>query len=653
MYCARLIVSLPTNIKEFRVNMTENKKYTLLNNINSPSDLRKLSEKQLPQVCKELREFIIESLSNNPGHFASSLGTVELTVALHYVMDTPNDNIVWDVGHQAYGHKILTGRRDRFDTNRKFKGLKPFPAPDESEYDSFIAGHASNSISAALGLAVSARLNNKPEHTVAVIGDGAMSGGLAYEGLNNVSSCDNNLLIILNDNNMSIDKSVGGMSQLLISMHSSRLYNKIRHKAARFFTKIGLLNKQRAASLTRFNNGLKAMLYQQQNIFEGMSVRYFGPIDGHDVIELVRTLTLVKNMAGPKLLHIHTVKGKGYEPAEKDATSWHQPGVFDVETGERIVSESGVPRFQDVFGETLVELAKLNPAVVGITPAMPTGCSMNLLMREMPERFFDVGIAEGHAVTFSAGLGKGGAMPFCNIYSSFMQRGYDNLIHDAALQRVNMALCLDRAGIVGEDGPTHHGAFDLAYLRPIPDIVISSPYDECELRRLMYTAQQPGRGVFVIRYPRGRGELTDWRCPLESVPVGKGRCLREGSDVALLTLGPIGKTVSGVVDEAAAAGISVAHYDMRFLKPIDEELLHEVGRKFKYIVTLEDGVKKGGLGSAVTEFMTENGYTPRVNVLGLPDAFVEHGASGELYRLCKMDKASVLEAISNYKKLNL
>lgn len=638
---------------EIWVNMTENKKFTLLNNINSPSDLRKLSEKQLPQVCNELREFIIESLSNNPGHFASSLGTVELTVALHYVMDTPDDKIVWDVGHQAYGHKILTGRRDRFDTNRKFKGLKPFPAPDESDYDAFIAGHASNSISAALGLAVSARLNNKSEHTVAVIGDGAMSGGLAYEGLNNVSSCDNNLLIILNDNNMSIDKSVGGMSQLLISMHSSRLYNKIRHKAARFFTKIGLLNKQRAASLTRFNNGLKAMLYQQQNIFEGMSVRYFGPIDGHDVIELVRMLSIVKDMTGPKLLHIHTVKGKGYEPAEKDATSWHQPGIFDVETGERIVSESGVPRFQDVFGETLVELAKLNPAVVGITPAMPTGCSMNLLMREMPERFFDVGIAEGHAVTFSAGLGKGGAMPFCNIYSSFMQRGYDNLIHDAALQRVNMVLCLDRAGIVGEDGPTHHGAFDLAYLRPIPDIIISSPYDERELRRLMYTAQQPDRGVFVIRYPRGRGELTDWRCPLESVPVGKGRCLREGNDVALLTLGPIGKSVSGVVDEAAAVGISVAHYDMRFLKPIDEELLHEVGRKFKYVVTLEDGVKKGGLGSAITEFMAENGYTSRVHVMGLPDAFVEHGASSELYRLCKMDKASVLEAISNYKNLNL
>ena len=633
--------------------MTDNNKFELLSNINSPSDLRKLSEKQLPQVCKELREFIIESLSNNPGHFASSLGTVELTVALHYVMDTPDDKLVWDVGHQAYGHKILTGRRDRFDTNRKFKGLKPFPSPDESEYDAFVAGHASNSISAALGLAASAKLKNKKERTVAVIGDGAMSGGLAYEGLNNASSCDNNLLIILNDNNMSIDKSVGGMSQLLISMHSSRLYNKIRHRAARIFTKIGLLNKERAASLTRFNNGLKAMLYQQRNIFEGMSVRYFGPIDGHDVIELVRTLNIIKDMTGPKLLHIHTVKGKGYEPAEKDATSWHQPGVFDIETGERIISESGIPRFQDVFGETLVELARMNPAVVGITPAMPTGCSMNLLMREIPERFFDVGIAEGHAVTFSAGLGKGGAMPFCNIYSSFMQRGYDNLIHDAALQRVNMVLCLDRAGIVGEDGPTHHGAFDLAYLRPIPDIVISSPYDECELRRLMYTAQQPDRGVFVIRYPRGRGMLTDWRCPLESVPVGKGRCLCEGTDVALLTLGPIGKSVASVVDEAAKEGISVAHYDMRFLKPIDEALLHEVGKKFKYVVTLEDGVKIGGLGSAVAEFMNENGYAVHVEIMGIPDAFVEHGASNELYNLCKMDKASVLEVIMNYKKKSI
>ena len=632
--------------------MAKDGKYPLLSKIDSPADLRKLPEEKLPAVCAELRAFIIESLSNNPGHFASSLGAVELTVALHYTMETPQDKIVWDVGHQAYGHKILTGRRDRFDTNRKFKGLKPFPAPEESEYDAFIGGHASNSISAALGLAVSAKMNGKEnEHTIAVIGDGSMSGGLAYEGLNNASSSDNNLLIILNDNNMSIDKSVGGMSQLLISMHSSRLYNKIRHRAACFFTKIGLLNKARAASLTRFNNGLKAMLYQQQNIFEGMSVRYFGPIDGHDVIELVHTLNIIKDMKGPKLLHIHTVKGRGYEPAEKDATAWHQPGVFDIETGERIISESGIPRFQDVFGETLVELAKMNPAVVGVTPAMPTGCSMNLLMKEMPERFFDVGIAEGHAVTFSAGLGKGGAMPFCNIYSSFMQRGYDNLIHDAALQRVNMVLCLDRAGIVGEDGPTHHGAFDLAYLRPIPDITIASPYDECELRRMMFTAQQPNIGTFVIRYPRGRGMLTDWKCPLESIPVGKGRRLKEGDDVALVTIGPIGKSVAGAIDEAAKQGVSVAHYDMRFLKPIDTELLHEIGRKFKYIVTLEDGVIKGGLASAVIEFMAENRYTPAIHPMGIPDIFVEHGASAELYRECRMDTPAVLEAILKFKQI--
>ena len=634
--------------------MAEEKKFPLLSNINSPADLRKLPVSMLPQVCDELRAFIIESLANNPGHFASSLGAVELTVALHYTMSTPDDKIVWDVGHQAYGHKILTGRRDRFDTNRKFKGLKPFPSPEESEYDAFVAGHASNSISAALGLSVAAGIKGKSgERTVAVIGDGAMSGGLAYEGLNNASVSNNNLLIILNDNNMSIDKSVGGMSQLLISMHSSRLYNKIRHKAAIFLTKIGLLNKKRADSLTRFNNGLKAMLYQQKNIFEGMSVRYFGPIDGHDVIELVRTLNIIKEMSGPKLLHIHTVKGKGYKPAEKSPTSWHQPGIFDIETGERIVSESGVPRFQDVFGETLVELAKANPAIVGVTPAMPTGCSMNLLMKEIPARFFDVGIAEGHAVTFSAGLGKGGAMPFCNIYSSFMQRGYDNLIHDAALQRVNMVLCLDRAGIVGEDGPTHHGAFDLAYLRPVPNITIASPYDECELRRMMYTAQLPNMGTFVIRYPRGRGSLTEWRCKLESIPVGKGRLLREGNDVALLTLGPIGKSVASVVDDAAKEGISVAHYDMRYLKPLDEEILHEVAAKFKHIITLEDGTVKGGLGSAVTEFMAQNGYAPNIHIMGIPDEFVEHGAPSELYSLCKMDKAAVMEVIQNIKNKGL
>lgn len=631
-------------------NMANNNKTTLLNNINSPSDLRQLSEEQLPQLCKELRDFIIEALSQNPGHFASSLGTVELTVALHYVFDTPNDKLVWDVGHQAYAHKILTGRRDRFHTNRKLGGIKPFPSPQESEYDSFAAGHASNSISAALGLSVAASIQNRKEQVVAIIGDGSMSGGLAFEGLNNVSSTPNNALIILNDNNMSIDKSVGGMSQLLISMHSSKLYNKIRYAIARGLTRIGLLNRERAKSLTRFNNGLKAMLFKQNNIFEGMCTRYFGPIDGHDVRELVRMLRLVKDMQGPKMLHIHTIKGKGYEPAEKNATVWHQPGLFDAETGERIVSTGGSPRFQDVFGETLLELAKENPKIVGITPAMPSGCSMNILGREMPNRFFDVGIAEGHAVTFSAGLARGGAMPFCNIYSSFMQRGYDNLIHDAALLKENMVLCLDRAGIVGEDGPTHHGTFDIAYLRPIPNITIASPYDECELRRMMYTAQLPNKGTFVIRYPRGKGSLIDWRCPLEEIEVGKGRCLTEGSDIALLTLGPIGKLISPVVESAAKEGISVAHYDIRFVKPLDTEMLHTIGRKFKKIITVEDGVIAGGVGSAITEFMVANGYTPTIRHIGIPDKFIEHGSCEQLYEICKMDKESVLATILQMKE---
>ncbi len=630
--------------------MKELSKYPLLQSINTPADLRKLPEKSLPQVCKELREFIIDSLANNPGHFASSLGSVELTVALHYVYSTPDDKIVWDVGHQAYGHKILTGRRERFHTNRKFGGIKPFPSPDESEYDSFVAGHASNSISAALGLSVSAKLQGSKEHVIAVIGDGSMSGGLAYEGVNNLSNTPNNLLVILNDNNMSIDKSVGGMSQVLISMHSSRIYNKVRYVIAKALRKVGILNERRANALIRFNNGLKAMLFRQQNFFEGMSARYFGPINGHDVHELVRMLRSIKDMTGPRMLHIHTVKGKGWEPAEKDATVWHQPGIFDVETGERIVAQDGSPRFQDVFGETLVELAKADERIVGITPAMPTGCSMNKLMNEIPERFFDVGIAEGHAVTFSAGLAKGGALPFCNIYSSFMQRGYDNLIHDVALQRLDFVLCLDRAGIVGEDGPTHHGAFDLAYLRPIPNLTISSPYDERELRRLMYTAAQPGAGTFVIRYPRGKGSLADWRCRLEAVEVGKGRLMKEGADVALLTLGPLGKVMESVVREAAEHGISVAHYDMRFLKPIDTSILREVGEKFKYIITLEDGCVIGGLGSSVVEYMSENGYAPKIVTLGIPDKFVEHGTPDELYKVCGMDKESVLRAILKFKE---
>ena len=630
--------------------MKKEVKYPLLETIDTPADLRKLPEKQLPQVCKELRNFIIDSLANNPGHFASSLGSVELTVALHYVYSTPEDKIVWDVGHQAYSHKILTGRRDRFHTNRKLGGIKPFPSPDESEYDSFVAGHASNSISAALGLSTAAALDGRDEHVIAVIGDGSMSGGLAYEGLNNLSAAPNNLLVIMNDNNMSISDSVGGMKQLLISMHSSKIYNKIRYAIAKGLKKMHILNERRANAVIRFNNGIKAMLFRKHNFFEGMSARYFGPIDGHDVHELVRMLRSIKDMKGPRMLHIRTTKGKGWEPAEKNATVWHQPGIFDIETGERIVSEGGSPRFQDVFGETLVELAKADERIVGITPAMPTGCSMNKLADVYPKRCFDVGIAEGHAVTFSAGLAKGGAIPFCNIYSSFMQRGYDNLIHDVALQRLNFVLCLDRAGLVGEDGPTHHGAYDLAYLRPVPNLTISSPYDECELRRLMYTAVQPDMGAFVIRYPRGKGSIVDWRCPLETVEVGKGRCMKKGTDVALLTLGPIGKVMEWAVAEAEKQGVSVAHYDMRFVKPIDTEILREVGENFKYVITLEDGTVKGGLGSAVLEYMAESGYTPKVEVMGIPDEFIEHGAPDELYRICKMDKEDVLRAILKNKE---
>ena len=630
--------------------MIDSTKYPLLGKIDSPADLRALPEKQLPQVCEELRGFIIDSLANNPGHFASSLGAVELSVALHYVFSTPEDKIVWDVGHQAYGHKILTGRRDRFDTNRKLGGLKPFPSPDESEYDSFVAGHASNSISAALGLAAAAKMNGSNEHVVAVIGDGSMSGGLAYEGLNNLAHTPNNLLVILNDNNMSISNSVGGMSKLLVSMHSSKFYNKVRYGIAKGLRRMHLLNERRANSLIRFNNGLKSLIFRQQNFFEGMCARYFGPINGNDVLELVRILKSIKDMTGPHMLHIHTTKGKGWEPAEKDATAWHQPGLFDIESGERLVTPNSTPRFQDVFGETLVEMAKADCRIVGITPAMPTGCSMHKLGEVFPDRFFDVGIAEGHAVTLSAGLAKGGMLPFCNIYSSFMQRGYDNLIHDAALQRLDMVLCLDRAGLVGEDGPTHHGAFDLAFLRPIPNLTIASPYDECELRRLMFTAAQPGAGTFVIRYPRGTGSLHDWRCPLETVEVGKGRRMKSGKDVALVTIGPLGKVMESVVDEAARKGVSVAHYDMRFLKPIDEEILREIGENFRYIITLEDGAVKGGLGSAVAEYMTTNGFAPNIRMMGIPDNFVEHGSPEELYRICGMDKESLLAAILDLKK---
>ncbi|MCI7269144.1 MAG: 1-deoxy-D-xylulose-5-phosphate synthase [Prevotella sp.] len=636
--------------------------YTFLNNIDSPKDLRKIPVDQLPEVCRELRDDIVKELSVNPGHLASSLGVIELTVALHYVYDTPYDRIVWDVGHQAYGHKILTGRRDNFCTNRKLHGICPFPNPTESEYDTFTCGHASNSISAALGMAVAAQREQEmaregdnakeipTRHVVAVIGDGAMSGGLAFEGLNNVSSSPNDLLIILNDNNMSIDHSVGGMKQYLLNLTTNESYNHWRDKAAKWMFSKGILNDSRKKAIIRLNNSIKSLISEQQNIFEGLNIRYFGPVYGHDVKELVRVLNQLKNMRGPKLLHIHTVKGKGYEPAEHEATIWHAPGKFDADTGKRIKGneENLPPKFQDVFGETIVELAKQNPKIMGVTPAMPTGCSLNKLMEAMPERAFDVGIAEGHAVTFSGGMAKDGLIPFCNIYSAFAQRSYDNIIHDVAILDLPVVLCLDRAGLVGEDGATHHGAFDMAALRPVPNLTISAPMNEHELRRLMFTAQLPGKGAFVIRYPRGRGVLVDWRCPLEEVEVGKGRKLSEGDDIAILSIGTVGNNVQKAICNLNVKK-SVAHYDMRFLKPLDEDILHEVGKKFRNVITVEDGVRNGGMGSAVMEWFADHDYDVRVKRLGLPDYFVEHGTVAQLQHIVGIDVDGIVQALEKIK----
>ena len=636
--------------------------YTFLNNIDSPKDLRKIPVDQLPEVCRELRDDIVKELSVNPGHLASSLGVTELTVALHYVYDTPYDRIVWDVGHQAYGHKILTGRRDNFCTNRKLHGICPFPNPAESEYDTFTCGHASNSISAALGMAVAAQREQEmaregdnakeipTRHVVAVIGDGAMSGGLAFEGLNNVSSSPNDLLIILNDNNMSIDHSVGGMKQYLLNLTTNESYNHWRDKAAKWMFSKGILNDSRKKAIIRLNNSIKSLISEQQNIFEGLNIRYFGPVYGHDVKELVRVLNQLKNMRGPKLLHIHTVKGKGYEPAEHEATIWHAPGKFDADTGKRIKGneENLPPKFQDVFGETIVELAKQNPKIMGVTPAMPTGCSLNKLMEAMPERAFDVGIAEGHAVTFSGGMAKDGLIPFCNIYSAFAQRSYDNIIHDVAILDLPVVLCLDRAGLVGEDGATHHGAFDMAALRPVPNLTISAPMNEHELRRLMFTAQLPGKGAFVIRYPRGRGVLVDWRCPLEEVEVGKGRKLSEGDDIAILSIGTVGNNVQKAICNLNVKK-SVAHYDLRFLKPLDEDILHEVGKKFRNVITVEDGVRNGGMGSAVMEWFADHDYDVRVKRLGLPDYFVEHGTVAQLQHIVGIDVDGIVQALEKIK----
>lgn len=624
--------------------------YPLLNTINYPSDLRKLKECQLEQLCVELRQFLIDELSCNPGHFGSSLGVVELTVALHYVFETPHDRIVWDVGHQAYGHKILTGRRNVFKTNRKFNGISGFPSPKESQYDSFVAGHASTSISAGLGMSIADAMLGEKRQVIAVIGDGSLTGGLAFEGLNNASVSPNNLLIVLNDNNMSIDKNVGGLSQYLMEITTSRTYNRIRYKVYRAFEKIGLMNESKRKSLLRFSNSIKNLLTGgNQNIFESLSIRYFGQVDGHDVLQLVKILNDIKDFKGPKVLHIKTKKGKGFAPAENAATEWHAPGLFNKETGERIVNTTKgtkePPLYQDVFGETLLELAKVNDKIVGVTPAMPTGCSMNILMKEMPDRAFDVGIAEGHAVTFSAGLAKEGLLPFCNVYSSFMQRAYDQVIHDVALQNLNVVFCLDRAGLVGADGPTHHGNFDLAYFRVVPNLTIASPINEEELRNMMYTAQLPNKGPFVIRYPRGNGVLVDWQTPMKELPIGKGVCLKEGKDIAVLSIGNIGNTVAKAIELLGSDSKKVAHYDMRFLKPIDEEMLHDIASKFKKVITVENGTIKGGLGSAVLEFFADNNYLLSVTRLGLPDEFIQHGSNDELFKMLRLDDQGIAQSI--------
>lgn len=621
----------------------------LLEQINSPADLKRLSHEQLPAVCNELRQFIINELAHNPGHLGASLGVIELTVAIHYVFDTPYDRIVWDVGHQAYAHKILTGRRTRFHTNRQFHGLSGFPTPKESEYDIFGVGHSSTSISAALGLSIAAKLHHENRQVVAVIGDGAMTGGLAFEGLNNASTNPNNLLVILNDNHMAIDPIKGGISQFLGRIHTSPTYNRWRYAIYKTLRALHIVDDKSRNKILRLNNSLKSLRSNtDNNIFEGLNMRYFGPVDGHNVELLVNTLNEIKNFKGPKVLHIITKKGKGYAPAEEAVTVWHAPGEFDPQTGKRILhnTDNQPPLFQDVFGHTLLELAKQNDKIVGITPAMPSGCSMTYMMEAMPDRTFDVGIAEGHAVTFSAGLATEGFLPFCNIYSSFMQRAYDNVIHDVALQQLNVVFCLDRAGLVGSDGATHQGEFDLAYFRCIPNLTIASPLNEHELRNLMFTAQQPDQGAFVIRYPRGRGVLTDWRNTMQVLPIGQGQQLKTGTDAVVLSLGPIGNTVQkAIATVEQRTGRSIAHYDMRFLKPIDTHILHEVGQQFTHVFTVEDGVIAGGLGSAVLEFMADNNYRPHVTRIGIDDQFVEHGTQAELYHMLGMDAEGIANTI--------
>lgn len=625
--------------------------YRLLNKINSPKDLKKLDIDQLPEVCDELRHFIINNLSQHPGHLGANLGVIELTVALHYVLNTPYDRLVWDVGHQAYAHKILTGRRDVFNTNRQLGGISGFPTPKESEYDTFGVGHASTSISAALGMSIAAQMKHEVNRqVVAVIGDGAMSGGLAFEGLNNVSINPNNLLIILNDNNMAIDPIHGGFNHFLTTVQTSTVYNKARYNAYKVLKAMHLINESQRVRLIRFTNSLKSLRNKntKNNIFEGLNIRYFGPVDGHDVKALVPMIKELINHTGPKVLHIITTKGKGYKPAEKEVTTWHAPGAFDAKTGIRQVSKqtNKPPLFQETFGNTLLELAKMNDKIVGITPAMPSGCSMTIMQKEMPKRVFDVGIAEGHSVTFSAGMAKDGLIPFCNVYSTFLQRAYDNVIHDVAIQNLHVVLCIDRAGIVGNDGATHQGQFDMAYLRCIPNITIASPLNEHELRNLMYTAQLPDQGPFAIRYPRGEGVLLDWHNEMQALKIGKGQCLKEGKDKAVISVGPIGnKALKAIELVEKETGESIALYDLRFIKPLDEEMLHAIGKKFKHIYTVEDGSLKGGMGSAILEFMNDNGYTPKVTRIGLPDYFVEHGKPAELYHLLGLDTEGIAQSL--------
>jgi len=619
-----------------------------LKNIDSPADLKKISEEELPAVCSELREFIIDVLSCNPGHFGASLGVVELTVALHYVFNTPEDKIVWDVGHQAYGHKILTGRRDVFHTNRKYNGISGFPNIFESEYDAFGVGHSSTSISAALGMAIAAKKLKKEQQTIAVIGDGALTAGLAFEGINNLASTKANVLIILNDNNMAIDPNVGGFSEYLVDIATSHTYNKIRRDVFKTLEKLNLAGERSKDLITKVNNNIKTLFAKQTNVFEGLNIRYFGPVDGHDVNRLVNILSDLKDIPGPKVLHIKTKKGKGFEPAEENQTAWHAVGSrFDKQTGKSLEPAKDIkspPKFQDVFGHTIVELAEQNEKIMGITPAMPTGSSLNIMMEKMPDRAFDVGIAEQHAVTFSAGLAVSGFLPFCNIYSTFMQRAYDQVIHDAALQKLNVVFCLDRGGLVGADGATHHGVYDIAYMRTVPNMIVCSPLDESELRNMMYTAQLPDMGTWAIRYPRGNGSMIEWRTPFQAIEAGKGRKLKDGEEMAFLTIGPIGKKVEQVIEKLEDKGHSIAHYDIRFVKPLDEELLHEIFSKFKKVITVEDGTIVGGMGTAVIEFMTDNNYNTMVKRMGVPDRFVDHGTVQELYHECGFDKDGLLNA---------